>query len=43
MKMKVKEEELIDKLIKENEEFRKAKQAHSELARQLDEMETKPF
>jgi uncharacterized protein len=43
MKMKVKEEELIEKLIKENEEFRKAKQAHSELARQLDEMETKPF
>ena len=43
MKMKVKEEELIEKMIKENEEFRKAKQAHSELARQLDEMETKPF
>ena len=43
MKMKVKEEELIEKMIKENEEFRKAKQAHSELARQLDQMETKPF
>ena len=41
--MKVKEEELIEKLIKENEEFRKAKQTHSELAKQLDEMENKPF
>lgn len=43
MKMKVREEELIEKLIKENEEFRKAKQAHAELAKQLDEMEIKPF
>jgi uncharacterized protein YdcH (DUF465 family) len=40
--MKVKEEELIEKLMKENEEFRKAKQTHSELAKQLDEMENKP-
>jgi uncharacterized protein len=41
--MKVKEEELIEKLMKENEEFRKAKQTHAELAKQLDEMENKPF
>ena len=41
--MKVKEEELIQKLVTENEEFRKAKQTHSELAKQLDEMENKPY
>ena len=41
--MKVREEELIGKLLKENEEFRKAKEIHSELARQLDEMEQKPY
>jgi uncharacterized protein YdcH (DUF465 family) len=41
--MKVKEEELIGRLFKENDEFRKAKELHSELARQLDEMERKPY
>jgi len=41
--MKANEEELIGKLMKENEEFRKAKQTHSELAKQLDEMEKKSF
>jgi len=41
--IKVKEDELIERLIKENEEFRKAKLAHSELARQLDEMEGKSY
>jgi hypothetical protein len=41
--MKLKEEELIETLFKENEEFRKAKQLHSELARQLDAMEQKPY
>ena len=41
--MKVKEEELIQKLMAENEEFQKAKQTHSELAKQLDEMENKPY
>ncbi len=41
--MKVKEEELIEKLMRENDEFRKAKLAHSELAKQLDEMENKPY
>ena len=40
-KMSVKEEEIIERLLKENEEFRKAKESHSELARQLDEMEKK--
>ena len=39
----VKEEELIERLMKENEAFRKAKETHSELAKQLDEMENKPF
>ena len=41
--MKVKEEELIGRLLKENDEFRKAKELHSELARQLDDMERKPY
>ena len=41
--MKVKEEELIGRLLRENDEFRKAKELHSELARQLDEMERKPY
>jgi len=38
-----KEEELIEKLMKENEEFSKIKQAHSQLGKQLDELEKKPF
>jgi len=41
--MATKEEELIERLIKENEEFLKAKQAHSQLAKQLEELEKKPF
>ncbi len=41
--MKGKEEELIQKLLTENEDFRKAKQSHLELARQLEEMESKPY
>ncbi len=41
--MNVKEEDLIERLLRENEEFRKAKELHSELARQLDEMERKPY
>jgi uncharacterized protein YdcH (DUF465 family) len=41
--MATKEEELIKRLIKENEDFLKAKQAHAELARQLEELEKKPF
>ena len=38
-----KEEELIEKLMKENEEFSKIKHAHSQLGKQLDELEKKPF
>jgi uncharacterized protein YdcH (DUF465 family) len=38
-----KEEELIERLTRENQDFLKAKQAHAELARQLEELEKKPF
>ena len=38
-----KDEVLIERLTRENEEFSKAKQAHSDLARQLDEYEKKPY
>jgi uncharacterized protein YdcH (DUF465 family) len=41
--MTTKEEELIERLMRENEEFSKVKQAHSHFARQLEEMEEKPF
>jgi len=41
--MSTKDEVLIEKLMQENEEFRKAKEGHAELARQLDELEKKPF
>jgi len=41
--MTTKEEELIERLMRENEEFLKAKQAHTQLAKQLDELEKKPF
>jgi uncharacterized protein len=41
--MATKEEELIERLMKENEEFLKAKQVHSQLAKQLDELEKKSF
>jgi uncharacterized protein YdcH (DUF465 family) len=41
--MTTKEEELIKRLMRENEEFLKAKQAHSQLANQLEELERKPF
>jgi uncharacterized protein YdcH (DUF465 family) len=42
-KMVTKEEELVEKLMKENEDFLKAKQAHTQLARQLEELEKKAF
>jgi uncharacterized protein YdcH (DUF465 family) len=42
-KMAIKEEELIERLMRENEEFLKAKQIHIQLARQLEELEKKPF
>jgi hypothetical protein len=38
-----KEEELIERLMRENEDFLKAKQAHAQLARQLEELENKSF
>ena len=40
--MTVKEAELIERLIRENEDFLKAKQTHTQLARQLEELENKP-
>jgi hypothetical protein len=39
----MKEDALVDRLSRENEEFLKAKQAHAELARQLDELEKKAY
>ena len=42
-KMTTKEEGLIERLMKENEEFLKVKQSHSQLAKQLEELEKKPF
>jgi len=41
--MGIKEEELIERLMKEDEEFLKAKQAHTQLAKQLEELENKPY
>jgi len=41
--MTTKEAALIEKLVRENEEFSKVKQAHSQLAKQLEELEKKPF
>lgn len=38
-----KEEELIERLMRENEDFSKAKQAHAQLAKQLEELENKTF
>ena len=43
VEMTTKEEALIEKLIRENEEFSKVKQAHSQLAKQLEELGKKPF
>ncbi|NWG01349.1 MAG: DUF465 domain-containing protein [Syntrophaceae bacterium] len=41
--MTTKEEELIERLMKENEEFLKVKQSHIQLAKQLEELERKPY
>ena len=35
--------DLIETLMKESEEFRNARTAHTEYARQLDELEKKPY
>jgi uncharacterized protein YdcH (DUF465 family) len=43
MGMVTKEDELIERLMGENEEFLKAKQAHIQFASQLEELEKKPF
>ena len=41
--MTTKEEELIERLMRENEQFLNAKQSHNQLAKQLEELEKKPF
>lgn len=41
--MVTKEEELIERLMREDAEFLKTKKAHAELSRQLEELEKKPF
>jgi uncharacterized protein YdcH (DUF465 family) len=38
-----KEDILIERLMGENEEFSKVKQAHTQLAKLLEELEKKPF
>jgi uncharacterized protein YdcH (DUF465 family) len=41
--MGIKEEELIGRLMKEDQEFSKAKQTHTQLAKQLEELEGKIY
>jgi len=41
--MTTKEEELIERLMREDEEFSKTKKAHSQLVKQLEELEKRPF
>ena len=41
--MPTKEEDLVERLMRENEEFLKAKETHTQLAKQLEELEKKPF
>jgi hypothetical protein len=41
--MGTKDEILIERLMRENEQFSKAKDTHGELAKQLDEYEKKPY
>ena len=41
--MGTKNEILIERLMRENEAFSKAKHAHEELAKQLDDYEKKPY
>jgi uncharacterized protein YdcH (DUF465 family) len=43
IEMANKEEELIERLMRENEDFLKAKQTHAQLAKQLEELENKSF
>ena len=41
--MGIKEEELIERLMKQDQEFLRAKQNHTQLAKQLEELEGKPY
>jgi uncharacterized protein YdcH (DUF465 family) len=41
--MATKEEELIERLMREDEEFSRTKQAHSQLGKQLEDLEKKSF
>jgi len=41
--MPTKEEELLERLMRENEEFSKIKQAHIQLGNQLEELEKRSF
>jgi len=41
--MATREDELIERLMREDREFLKAKQIHTQLANQLEELEKKPF
>jgi uncharacterized protein YdcH (DUF465 family) len=41
--MATKEDELIERLMREDEEFLRAKQAHSQLGKQLEELEKRSF
>jgi len=41
--MATKEEELIERLMREDAEFSKTKQAHGQLVKQLEELEKKSF
>jgi uncharacterized protein YdcH (DUF465 family) len=36
-------EDLVERLMRENEEFRNAKQAHAQLEKELEAFEKKPF
>jgi uncharacterized protein YdcH (DUF465 family) len=37
------EEELVQKLMREDQEFLKAKEAHTQLANEIEQLEKKPF
>ena len=41
--MRTNEQELVERLMKENEEFLKAKQAHAQFAEELEKLEKKAF
>ena len=41
--MMTKEEELIERLMREDEEFSRTKRAHSQLVKQLEELEKRSF